>query len=171
MITVHADGWLDAGADVIRCALGVNGVAAASAKREGDGCTPVGVWPFRRVLYRPDRVERPRTRLATMPLRPEDGWCDDPADAAYNRAVTLPYPASAEALWRADELYDVIVVLGHNDDPVIAAAGSAIFLHVASAGYAPTQGCVAVSRVDLGKVLAAVGPGDALAIQLAPLRP
>ena len=125
-----------------------------------------GVWPMRRLLYRPDRGPTPATRLPSGAIRPNDGWCDDPADRAYNQQVSHPYPASAETLWREDGLYDLIIVLGHNDSPVIAGAGSAIFLHVAAAGYAPTEGCVGLSRADLEVLLAHAGPEDSLTISL-----
>jgi L,D-peptidoglycan transpeptidase YkuD (ErfK/YbiS/YcfS/YnhG family) len=124
------------------------------------------VLPLRRLLYRADRLARPRTALESAPLRADDGWCDDPADANYNRPVRRPYPASHEALWRDDGLYDLIVVLGHNDDPVVAGAGSAVFLHVAPPLYGPTAGCVALAVDDLLTLLAACGPGDRLAISL-----
>ncbi len=148
---------------VLRCALGPAGIR--SDKREGDGATPAGRWPMRRLLYRPDRLEPPATGLARIALSPEDGWCDAPGDALYNRPVRLPYGASHERLWMADALYDLIVVLGHNDDPVRPGAGSAVFLHVASPDYAPTQGCIALSKPDLLAVLATAGPGDAVAVE------
>ena len=93
-----------------------------------------------------------------------DGWCDDPADENYNRLVTLPYKASHEQLRRDDGLYDVIVVLGYNDIPVIPGKGSAIFLHVATAGFSPTEGCVALARDDLLAVLADCRPGDGVEV-------
>ena len=170
IFTAHADGVIEVGSRVPRCALGLNGVIAACDKREGDGCSPAGVWPLRRVLYRPDRGPGPATRLPVAPLTPTDGWCDDPADGAYNRPVALPYPASAEALWREDGLYDLLVVLGHNDAPVTPGAGSAIFLHVAAPDHAPTLGCVALARADLEALLAIADPGDALAICAEPWR-
>ncbi len=126
------------------CAVGRGGVGAK--RGEGDGITPVGRWPVRRVLYRPDRVPRPQTALPIAAIAREDGWCDDPGDPAnYNRPVTKPYPGSHEDLWRDDRLYDLIVVLGFNDAPPVAGAGSAIFLHVARPHFAPTQGCIALS--------------------------
>jgi L,D-peptidoglycan transpeptidase YkuD (ErfK/YbiS/YcfS/YnhG family) len=96
---------------------------------------------MRRVLYRLDRLSAPTTPLPVAPLTPNDGWCDDPADPLYNRPVQLPYAGRHEELWRADDLYDVIVVIGHNDAPVVAGMGSAVFMHLASADYRPTQGC------------------------------
>ena len=102
--------------------------------------------------------------LATRPLAPQDGWCDAPLDPAYNTLVRLPYTASAERLWRDDHIYDIIAVLGFNDDPVIAGKGSAIFWHLAREDYRPTQGCVAIARGDMLTALAAANPGDALEI-------
>ena len=148
----------------VRCALGRSGVIDAGAKTEGDGASPIGVWPMRRVLYRPDRGGAPRTGLPVQPVAPDDGWCDAPGDPAYNRPVKRPYPASAEAMWREDEVYDLVVVLGHNDDPVVDGAGSAIFMHIAREDYTPTEGCVALAREDLERLLAMAGPGDRVEI-------
>ena len=119
---------------------------------------------MRRVLYRPDRGAASVTGLPVDAIREQDGWCDAPGDAAYNQPVTLPYPASAELMWREDELYDIVVILGHNDDPAVPGMGSAIFLHCAKPNYPPTQGCVALARPDLEALLALAQPGDALAV-------
>lgn len=142
----------------MRCALGRSGISAQ--KREGDGATPVGVFAMRRLLFRPDRESRPATGLPSAAILPEDGWCDTPGDRAYNRPVHLPYPASAELLWREDHLYDLLVVLGYNDDPVVPGHGSAIFLHLAAPDFAPTAGCVALGRDDFLTVIAAADRGS-----------
>jgi L,D-peptidoglycan transpeptidase YkuD (ErfK/YbiS/YcfS/YnhG family) len=131
----------------LRCALGRTGVV--EGKREGDGASPAGLWPMREVLFRRDRLGRVPTALPAHPLESNDGWCEDPADPRYNRKVRLPYPARCERLWRTDGLYDIVVPLGYNDDPVVPGAGSAIFLHVARPDFAPTAGCVAVALGDL----------------------
>lgn len=146
-----------------RCALGYGGVR--QDKLEGDGATPIGRFSFRRVLYRADRLGQPATRLPIDRIATHDGWCDDPADANYNRQVRLPYPARHERLWRKDHLYDVIVILGHNDDPPAAGAGSAIFLHVARADFGPTEGCVALALPDLLALLETIGPMDHIVIE------
>jgi L,D-peptidoglycan transpeptidase YkuD (ErfK/YbiS/YcfS/YnhG family) len=164
IFTAFSDGMLAMGPGEVKCALGPAGVIAASLKREGDGATPQGVWPIRRVLYRPDRGGAPATLLPLEPIREQDGWCDASDDPAYNRPVTLPYPASAEHMWREDGLYDLCVILGHNDDPPVAGMGSAIFLHCAHPDYRPTQGCVALARTDLEILLEMARPGDSLAI-------
>ena len=145
-----------------RCAVGRGGVS--SAKREGDGATPIGTWPLRQVLYRPDRGMRPVTALQTAPLKPVDGWCDAPSDPNYNRMVRHPYPASAEHLWRRDSIYDLIVVVGYNDAPVVPGKGSAIFLHIARPDYSPTAGCVAFSRRDLVTILGLLSPASRLVV-------
>jgi L,D-peptidoglycan transpeptidase YkuD (ErfK/YbiS/YcfS/YnhG family) len=162
----HPDGRFEFGARIFRCAIGPSGVIAADQKREGDGASPVGVWPFRRVLFRPD-VGAPVTQLPADPIAPDDGWCDDPEDPAYNRPIKLPYRASFEKMWRDDHIYDLVVVLGHNDDPPKPYFGSCIFLHLARDDYSPTQGCVALARPDLEAVLRAARPGDALEIAAA----
>jgi L,D-peptidoglycan transpeptidase YkuD (ErfK/YbiS/YcfS/YnhG family) len=149
----------------VKAALGKGGLRPAAEKREGDGASPVGAWPLRRVLYRPDKGPPPQTALPAAPIRREDGWCDDPMDPLYNRPVTLPYPARAERLWRDDDVYDLVVVLGHNDGPVTPGLGSAIFLHLARPDYGPTEGCVALARADLEALLAAAKPGDVLEIK------
>ena len=165
---VSADGWLELGRGRrVRCALGRGGVAPGSDKREGDGRTPLGEWPLRRVLYRADHGGEPQTALETGAIMPDDGWCDAPDDPGYNRPVRLPYPASAEKLWRDDRLYDLVLVLGHNDDPVQPGMGSAIFLHLATPDYRPTEGCVAVWRPDMEALLRSAKPGDAMRIEAA----
>lgn len=152
------------GGHEVRCALGRSGVTPAGSKREGDGASPIGIWPIRQVLWRADRLARPETPLPLIEIIPEAGWCDDPADPFYNRPVILPYAASHEKLWREDEVYDVIVELGYNDDPAVPGKGSAIFLHVARAGYSPTEGCVACALPDLLALLSDAQPGDAVEI-------
>ena len=144
------------------CALGRSGSRAC--KREGDGATPAGRWRMRAVLYRADRAHRPRTALPVMAIRPQDGWCDAPADRNYNRPVRHPYPASAERLWRSDGLYDIVVVLACNEQPRVRGRGSAIFRHVARTGYAPTEGCIALARPHLLKLLERVGRQSSVAV-------
>jgi L,D-peptidoglycan transpeptidase YkuD (ErfK/YbiS/YcfS/YnhG family) len=130
-----------------RCAVGFGGIG--EKLREGDGITPVGRWPLRRVLYRADRLSPPPSALPATAIAPEDGWCDAPDDPNYNRLVKLPYRASAEHMWRQDALYDLVVVVGFNDRPVRPGKGSAIFLHLARPDYGTTEGCVAFARADL----------------------
>ncbi len=151
-LVVDPSGFAHWGGKRFRCTIGRGGIH--HQKREGDGVSPIGAWPMRRLLYRPDRLTRPTTRLPVAAIAPEDGWCDAPTDPRYNQPVPLPYPASAEHLWREDGVYDLIVPLGYNDDPVVAGAGSAIFLHLARPDWRPTEGCIALALPDLLEVLA-----------------
>ena len=153
---------LDWGAGPRRCAIGPAGIGRKV--HEGDGITPLGVFALREVFYRADRVKDIRTVLPLWAITRDDGWCDAPDDPSYNRLVKLPHPASAEAMWREDHLYDIVVVIGFNDDPVTAGAGSAIFLHLTKPDYAPTAGCVALAEDDLLAALEQLQPGDKIRI-------
>jgi L,D-peptidoglycan transpeptidase YkuD (ErfK/YbiS/YcfS/YnhG family) len=150
---VQPDGRLILARAIFRVALGRGGVRAD--KQEGDHATPAGMLLLRRVLYRADRLPPPVCAVPLEPIAPDDGWCDDPADAAYNQKVRLPYEGRHESLWRSDNLYDIVAVLGWNDAPVQRGRGSAIFLHVAQANWAATEGCIALALSDLRHVLAA----------------
>jgi L,D-peptidoglycan transpeptidase YkuD (ErfK/YbiS/YcfS/YnhG family) len=148
---------------VRRAALGRGGIKAL--KREGDGGTPMGRFPVREVLYRGDRVPRPRTPLPVRTIRVHDGWCDDPADRNYNRLIKLPAQRSAEGLMRADHLYDVILMLGYNDRPRVRGRGSAIFVHLARPGYTPTDGCIALSPADMSALIRQLRRGTTIDIR------
>ncbi len=150
---VTADGFLTFQTERLRCALGRAGIT--QHKQEGDGATPAGLLPLRRILYRADRGPIPRTTLPREPISDADGWCDDPTHRDYNCQIRLPHPAHHEELWRRDNLYNLIAVLGWNDSPIERKAGSAIFLHIARPDYAPTDGCIALPEPDLRRLLAA----------------
>jgi L,D-peptidoglycan transpeptidase YkuD (ErfK/YbiS/YcfS/YnhG family) len=152
--------WPGGGAPAVCGRAGVR-----ADKREGDGASPLGTFPLLCAFYRPDRLAPPATGLPLRALRPSDGWIDDPADARYNTLVALPYPAHHETLWREDGLYDLVVVIGYNTDPPLPGRGSAIFLHVAAADFAPTAGCIAVARDVLAGVFGRIGPGSTIAIR------
>lgn len=155
-------GLLRVGGRTFPCAIGRSGMRAV--KREGDGASPLGQHRLCDVLYRADRVRRPRTGLPIKILKRDDGWCDGAVDRNYNRAVRLPYPASHEELWRADRLYDIVVVVDYNVRRRARNFGSAIFMHVADPGYGPTAGCVALKREHLEQVLALLPRRAALGI-------
>jgi len=163
-LVVTKEGRARWGETEFRCALGRAGIK--QDKIEGDGATPSGRFPMRRLFYRPDRLALPSTKLPVQALESHSGWCDDPADPAYNHFVTLPYSGRAENLWREDGVYDLIVPLGYNDAPIIAGKGSAIFLHVAKPDYGPTEGCVALALDDLIRVLERADQTSCVAIEL-----
>ncbi len=141
---------------MLKCALGRSGVT--HLKREGDGATPAGPMRLLSLIVRPDRGLPPRSALPRRAMRKDDGWCEDPRSGRYNCPIRLPARAGHETMWRADHLYDVVGVLDWNRAPRIRGRGSAIFLHLARPGYAPTEGCIALDRRDLKLLLAAAGP-------------
>ncbi len=145
-----------------RCASGKGGIR--ENKEEGDGATPKGCFPLREIYYRPDRHTRPKTILPLLPLSPEWGWCDDPIDPCYNQRVNLPYPARHEILWRDDHVYDLIIIVGYNDDPAIPGKGSAIFIHLARPNFTPTEGCIALVQPDLIEIIENLTPESWLII-------
>jgi L,D-peptidoglycan transpeptidase YkuD (ErfK/YbiS/YcfS/YnhG family) len=131
-----------------QCAHGKAGFAAH--KIEGDNCSPIGNFPLREVFY---RHQKPETKLKTTKIEPNFGWCDDISDPNYNKFVKLPYSSRHEKLWRDDNLYDIIVVIGYNDQPPMPGKGSAIFMHIAKPEYQGTEGCIALSQEDLLEIL------------------
>lgn len=151
----------------LRVALGRGGTGFD--KREGDGRTPAGRFRPLAVLYRPDHGGRPRTRLPARALKPDDGWCDDVADRRYNRPVRLPLggprAVSHERMWRDDALYDLVLVIDHNTRPRVKGRGSAVFVHLARPGFRPTEGCVALRRADMVRLLARLAPGQGIRIR------
>ncbi|OQM77140.1 L,D-transpeptidase family protein [Manganibacter manganicus] len=158
MLTVHArpgkpqQGLLRAGKLVFPCALGRGGIV--SAKREGDGGTPLATMRILSGYFRNDHFAGARrTRLAMTTIGPDLGWCEVPDDRNYNRPVRIPYGASHERMRRDDRLYDVCLVLDWNIRPRLRGRGSAIFFHLARPGYTPTQGCVAVSERTMARLL------------------
>lgn len=156
---------MSAGRLAVPCVIGRGGAIPAMAKREGDGKTPLGRYPLRALLAKPGQGYTPETALPWRWLRENDGWCDAPDDAAYNRPVRLPHSASAERLWRDDGLYDLILVIGHNDNPPTCNMGSAIFIHCLAADGRATEGCVAIAKADLLAVVEAAAPGDVVVIR------
>jgi L,D-peptidoglycan transpeptidase YkuD (ErfK/YbiS/YcfS/YnhG family) len=157
-------GWLTAGSVSIPVALGRGGILAN--KREGDGGTPRGRFRLVRLWWRPDRGPRPRTLLPVRPIRAHDAWCEDPADRRYNQPISLLPGAAGDRLWRDDHLYDLMIELDHNTRPRIAGRGSAVFVHVARPGFAPTAGCVALKPGNLRELLKNLSPKTRIDIHL-----
>jgi len=155
-------GWLIAGTLALPVALGRGSIKAN--KHEGDGATPRGRFRLKRLWWRADRHARPRTQLPVRRILNNDGWCEDPHDRRYNRRIAVPKNSKADRLSRQDALYDFIIELDHNTRPRIAGRGSAVFIHVARPGFAPTAGCVALAMPALRRLLGRLGPQTRIAI-------
>jgi L,D-peptidoglycan transpeptidase YkuD (ErfK/YbiS/YcfS/YnhG family) len=159
----RTQGWLAAGPWRINVALGRAGIRAD--KREGDGATPMGRYGLVRLWWRRDRMVRPLTMLPARAIGPTDAWCEDPTDRRYNRAIKLGAGATGDRLQRADALYDMVIEIDHNARPRIARRGSAVFIHVARAGLAPTAGCIAMPAAALRRLLSRLGPRTRITIR------
>lgn len=155
-------GWLTAGAFRIAVALGRTGIKAD--KREGDGATPAGRYRPVRLWWRADRLPRPVTRLPVRPIQTDDGWCEDPGDRRYNRPIRLVPGTPGDRLRRPDALYDMVIEIDHNMRPRVAGRGSAVFIHVARPGLAPTAGCVAMPAPALRRLLGRLDVGTKIVI-------
>lgn len=148
------------------CSIGRSGVVVN--KIEGDGGTPLGVFPIKQIYYRPDRINPSelRTDIPLIRLTRSSGWCDDRNSPKYNQFVRLPFEGSHEKLWREDNLYDIVGVLDFNMNPIREGDGSAIFLHIAREDYSPTEGCIALSKNDLLKFIAQFSSNDKIETDL-----
>ena len=156
-------GWLVVGPWRIKVALGRAGIRAN--KREGDGATPAGCFRLVRLWWRRDRLPRPLTMLPVRAIGPADAWCEDPTDRRYNRAIKLGRGKTGDRLRRIDALYDMVIEIDHNARPRVARRGSAVFIHVARAGLAPTAGCIAMPAPTLRHLLSRLSPRTLITIR------
>ena len=134
----------------VKCAVGKRGIGLK--KKEGDLITPIGEFRVKYILYRKDRVKKIQSKLKMVIIKKNMGWCDDPASKNYNRMVNLPSSTSYERLFRKENIYDIILVLDYNMNPIKKNKGSAIFIHVAKRNYKKTKGCIAISKKSLKKI-------------------
>jgi len=156
-------GIIIAGTRHFPCALGRGGLT--HMKREGDGATPVGRFQILRGYYRADREHICASGVEFGRITSDQGWCDAPGDRNYNRPVKLPYPGFHEKMWRRDNLYDFCLVLDQNYSKRMRGLGSAIFFHLATDEYRPTEGCVAIKKSDMRWLLGQIGAGTNLVIE------
>tara|TARA_B100000214_G_C23681240_1_gene496437 strand:- start:19 stop:507 length:489 start_codon:yes stop_codon:yes gene_type:complete len=135
----------------IKCSIGKRGLTRK--KREGDLKTPKGKFKFRFLLYRKDRIKGITAKIKKKPINKNMGWCDDPSSNRYNQIIKLPFKKSYEKLYMEKNIYDLILVLNYNMNPTRKNKGSAIFLHVAKRNLSPTEGCIAIKKNELKKIL------------------
>ena len=135
----------------IKCAVGKRGIGIK--RKEGDFITPLGEFKIKFILFRKDRVKNFKTSLKKIPITTRMGWCDDQNSKRYNTLINYPFSFNSEKLRRKDNIYDIILVLNFNMNPIKKNKGSAIFIHVAKKNYKSTEGCVAVSKQDLRKII------------------
>ena len=134
-----------------KCSIGKRGIGYK--KKEGDLITPKGRYRIKYILYRKDRIKRIQTKIKKIIIKKNMGWCDDPNSKLYNKLIKLPSTFSYEKLYRKENVYDIVLVLNYNMKPVIKHKGSAIFIHVSKSNYKKTEGCIALKKIHLLKIL------------------
>ena len=134
-----------------KCAIGKRGIGIK--RKEGDQITPKGKHKIKYILYRKDRISKIQSKFKKIVITKNMGWCDDPKSKDYNKLIKLPTNYSYEKLYRRENIYDLILVLNFNMRPIVKKKGSAIFIHIAKKNYKKTEGCVAVNKVSLLKII------------------
>ncbi|MDA9078231.1 L,D-transpeptidase family protein [Pelagibacteraceae bacterium] len=135
----------------LKCALGKRGIGYK--KKEGDLITPVGKYKINYILYRKDRIKKIYSKIRTIVIKKNMAWCDDPESKDYNKLIKLPSDFSFEKLYKKENIYDIVLVLDYNMNPIIKNKGSAIFIHVAKKNYKKTEGCMALRKIHLLKII------------------
>ncbi|MDC0433499.1 L,D-transpeptidase family protein [Pelagibacteraceae bacterium] len=135
----------------VKCAIGKRGIKIK--KKEGDLITPKGTYNISKLLYRKDRVKNLKSRLKKILINKNMGWCDDPRSKDYNKLIKIPFKYNYEKLYIKENIYDIILVLNYNMQPVKKDKGSAIFIHIAKQNFNPTKGCVAIRKKELRVIL------------------
>jgi L,D-peptidoglycan transpeptidase YkuD (ErfK/YbiS/YcfS/YnhG family) len=151
MIIVKKTGYLIFKNLNFRCAIGKAGIKKKI--KEGDSITPKGIFKLLKLYYRADKIKKIETPLEKIKIKKNMGWCDDPKSKNYNKEVKIPNRFSYEVMYRNDDIYDLAVLLSYNTQPIIKNKGSAIFMHIAKRKYPPTEGCIALKKIDLIKIM------------------
>jgi L,D-peptidoglycan transpeptidase YkuD (ErfK/YbiS/YcfS/YnhG family) len=154
MIIINKSSYLKYKNFRFRCALGKAGIG--KKKKEGDNITPIGLYKIVKIYYRNDRIRKISSKFKLIKITKNIGWCDDPNSEKYNQIINLPTKYGYEKLYRKDNIYDLILVLNYNMNPAIKNKGSAIFIHIANKKYQPTQGCIALKKDNLLKLISKI---------------
>ena len=146
-----------------KCAIGKKGIGYK--KQEGDLITPRGQFKIKYLLYRKDRLKI-LTKLKKKVIKKNMGWCDDPQSSQYNKLVRLPFAYKHEKLFRKENIYDIILILNYNMNPIKKNKGSAIFIHVTKNNFKKTEGCIAIKKTKLIKLIKEISPNTKVKIAL-----
>ena len=154
MIIIKKTGYLQYKNLKFRCALGKAGIK--KKENEGDNVTPKGIFKITSMYYRPDKIKNIITAVKKIKIKKNIGWCDDPNSHFYNQQISLPTKFDHEKLYRNDDLYDLVLVLNYNTNPIIKNKGSAIFIHIAKKNYKKTKGCIALKKKHLIELISKI---------------
>ena len=133
-----------------KCSIGKNGLRLK--KKEGDLCTPKGLYSLKKIFYRGDRIKNINTAIQKTKIKKQMGWCNDPLHKKYNSLINIKDKIKHEKMFRKDNKYDLLIVLDYNLKNPIPFKGSAIFIHLTK-NYKPTAGCIALSEGDMQVLL------------------
>lgn len=129
-----------------KCTIGKKGLSFN--KKEGDLKTPKGNFKIGNLYYRADRINKPLTKLKTIPIQKNMGWCNDINNKKkYNKLVKISKNIKYEKMYRYDNKYDLVLPIKYNFHQPKLGKGSAIFLHLTK-NYKNTAGCIALSKKD-----------------------
>ena len=129
-----------------KCTIGKKGLSFN--KKEGDLKTPKGNFKIGNLYYRADRINKPLTKLKTIPIKKNMGWCNDINNKKkYNKLVKISKNIKYEKMYRYDNKYDLVLPIKYNFHQPKIGKGSAIFLHLTK-NYKNTAGCIALSKKD-----------------------
>ena len=162
MIIINKSGYLKYKNLKFRCSLGKAGIG--KKEKEGDKITPIGTYKIVKIYYRNDRVKKILSNFKLFKIKKNMGWCDDPKSKKYNQLVKVPNKYGYEKLNRKDNIYDLIIVLDYNVNPIIKNKGSAIFIHVAKPKYKKTAGCVALKKTHLIELIKTINKRTKISI-------
>ena len=135
----------------VKCAVGKRGIGRK--KKEGDFITPIGQYKIKYILYRKDRIKKIQSKFKKIVIQKNMGWCNDPKSKDYNKLIKLPFNYNHEKLFKKENIYDIVLVLNYNMYPAAKNKGSAIFIHVAKKKLVKTEGCVAINKTPLLKII------------------
>ena len=147
-----------------KCVVGKRGIGYK--KKEGDLITPKGEFKIKYLLYRKDRIKKIQSKIKKIEIKKNMGWCDDPKSKNYNKLVKLPSKFNYEKLYKKKNIYDIILVLNYNMQPIIKNKGSAIFIHVATKDYRKTEGCIALKKKDLLEIIKKIKKNTKVKIEI-----
>ena len=117
-------------------------------KKEGDKKTPKGTYALGPVYFRKDRLPKPLTKIKTIQIKKNIGWCDDINSKFYNKPIKIPKKVKYERLYKKNKNYDLLIPIQYNTTKTIKNKGSAIFLHLTE-NYKKTLGCIALKKKDM----------------------
>ena len=128
-----------------KCCIGQKGLTYK--KIEGDKKTPRGIFSLGSLFYRKDRNKKPLTKIKTISITKQMGWCDEVNHFKYNRLIRINKKIKHEKIFRNDHKYDFLIPINYNSIKPKKNKGSAIFLHLTK-NYKKTLGCVALKKND-----------------------